>query len=932
MAILCLFTINLMAQETFISEIYFHSGNTGTEEAIEIAGLTGNNLDNWSLVLYDGISGMAYNTQTFDESDVFSYTMTLDNTNYGVITAYFGQNGIQDNFSAIALVDNVGNVVEFWSYDGTILAMDGSAIGLTSQDIGESATVINSNGLYSLDRRCYFPACLCGPDDRPYIPGHKDLDNFMEECGVEEEEDTSIKPCGVYPTETDYIYEENRTSINPLPSGELYNIPLRIIVITEDDGLKEGSMDNFFEEQLIETNANFPEELNFYICEVELLKNSLFYNYNTSEREALFALNYKPNYINVYIVNSIVSGNTPYSGLAAYPNPSDPFNEWVFLSKGANKDRFLLAHELGHVFGLLHTHSPFENGLPTPPDFFVRGDFIDNTPLDPGTQNCGSVCENPCTSLATDGQTYDYYPLRDNIMSYYPATCGGNFTHTAEGEDAPGQVERMLDFAMNERSNLLSATPTCNGIDFSQTFGKIRRVRRNAENSAWEYDNFPNAPIDIRSGGNGCYRETDEEGNYYLENCPLNGGFTVPEPRKEAPSNPNYNCNNGISTFDLAKIQKHILRNEVLRGPYFQIAADVNQSGTITNADQIAIRNVILNNEDCFPSGSWRFVPRFMFHRAFDSGRETGFNNRSPFGNVWEAIVGAPRDYFTSYLDKSILHSGSVHAVVPQTWSFDAIKMGDVNGSASIEGANMAAGNEVNICDELVQIESIDCIEANKNYLITFQGFPTGNIGAYQLGLTYDNTVFEVNSIEAGNFEQFNPDNFSINQEEGQLRAIWVDDNLEDQTFNQLNNHWFTARVTALQNQCAFEPKSVFTLHKELNPDNIQSLFHTIDGEHVCSVMKMTISPIQNIGTNSLNTINAYPNPTIDHLSFNLNLTEASTVIIEITDETNTIVHEGSFAEGENTETIDISNLNSGILYYRAIIGDEVLTGSVIKI
>jgi len=66
---------------------------------------------------------------------------------------------------------------------------------------------------------------------------------------------------------------------------------------------------------------------------------------------------------------------------------------------------------------------------------------------------------------------------------------------------------------------------------------------------------------------------------------------------------------NGVSTFDLILIQKHILNDELLDSPYKMIAADVSNDNVITAIDLIQLRKVILGVHDEFPdNGSWKFV------------------------------------------------------------------------------------------------------------------------------------------------------------------------------------------------------------------------------------------------------------------------------------------------------------------------------------
>ena len=74
----------------------------------------------------------------------------------------------------------------------------------------------------------------------------------------------------------------------------------------------------------------------------------------------------------------------------------------------------------------------------------------------------------------------------------------------------------------------------------------------------------------------------------FLFNLPMGGDYTL-TPEK------NVNPLNGVSTFDLVLISKHILGISAFDSPYKYIAADVNKSGTITAFDMVQLRQLILN-------------------------------------------------------------------------------------------------------------------------------------------------------------------------------------------------------------------------------------------------------------------------------------------------------------------------------------------------
>ncbi len=66
---------------------------------------------------------------------------------------------------------------------------------------------------------------------------------------------------------------------------------------------------------------------------------------------------------------------------------------------------------------------------------------------------------------------------------------------------------------------------------------------------------------------------------------------------------------NGVTTFDLVLMSKHILGVDTLDSPYKLIAADANRSGSITTFDIVELRRLILGFNQVLPnSGSWRFI------------------------------------------------------------------------------------------------------------------------------------------------------------------------------------------------------------------------------------------------------------------------------------------------------------------------------------
>ncbi len=124
-----IFPASLYATPIFINEIHYDNTGTDSGEAVEIAGLAGSDLSGWSIALYNGNGGGAYN------SEPLAGVIPDQESGFGAISFLITgiQNGAPDG---IALIDNIGTVIQFLSYEGTFTAVGGPADTMTSIDIG----------------------------------------------------------------------------------------------------------------------------------------------------------------------------------------------------------------------------------------------------------------------------------------------------------------------------------------------------------------------------------------------------------------------------------------------------------------------------------------------------------------------------------------------------------------------------------------------------------------------------------------------------------------------------------------------------------------------------------------------------------------------------------------------------------------------------
>jgi hypothetical protein len=222
-----------------------------------------------------------------------------------------------------------------------------------------------------------------------------------------------------------------------------------------------------------------------------------------------------------------------------------------------------------------------------------------------------------------------------------------------------------------------------------------------------------NLPITVFKNKNIFYGEWFSGGDYYIVAS-----------KKDNPKN-------GVSTFDLVLLQRHILGIQLLNSPYKYIAADVNNSKTITTADIVYLRKVILGIVDTFANGrSWEFVPK-KFTFTDPNKPLLSFDNTSHrifMANVKKDTLG---------LD------------------FIAIKKGDLNNSAVTQAAPRTATSY------LLEVPN-PSFEAHQRIEIPVTTLGNTSIEGYQGTFNYDPNTLELLEIIGKN------DNFSI-QKEGKI-------------------------------------------------------------------------------------------------------------------------------------------------------------------
>ncbi|MBK6566019.1 MAG: T9SS type A sorting domain-containing protein [Saprospiraceae bacterium] len=167
---------------------------------------------------------------------------------------------------------------------------------------------------------------------------------------------------------------------------------------------------------------------------------------------------------------------------------------------------------------------------------------------------------------------------------------------------------------------------------------------------------------------------------------------------------------NGVSTLDLVLIQRHILNMAKLDSPYKVIAADVNNDAKINTIDLVELRKVILGTSEEFTNKSWRFPTANQVINA---------ENAFPYNEVINLLVS------TNDVDGQ---------------DFVAVKIGDVNGSASTDVIN--AQSESRTASRLDLTAAERSVEAGETFEVAVTAANFNEIFGFQYTMNLNGANF----------------------------------------------------------------------------------------------------------------------------------------------------------------------------------------------
>lgn len=348
----------------------------------------------------------------------------------------------------------------------------------------------------------------------------------------------------------------------------------------------------------------------------------------------------------------------------------------------------------------------------------------DNTP-DPSSQN--AVADAGVIARYMNGEIQLWIPSRWSSAMVFTCEDVGNHDLDITAIDEAKNTD-FCSVTINIQDN---ADCTDGGQTASLVSGNVRTSTNAAvEDVMVSLENMEN--------NNMSYFLTLNDGAYGFSEIAMNKDYMV-----AAEKNDGYL--NGVSTLDIVLIQRHILGIQQLGDPYKVVAADINNSKSVSASDLIQLRKLILGIYSELPNNaSWRFI---------DAAQD--------FGDI-----EAPWDFSEQILLKDLSEPNNNN-------NFIGVKVGDVNGTAKVNARDINTGTR--------SAEVTNFILTDKNFRngemidVEFRSDDINNILGYQMTLQLDAGALEFSDIREGAINM-TLDNLGLTHtSEGLITVSWND-------------------------------------------------------------------------------------------------------------------------------------------------------------
>ena len=362
---------------------------------------------------------------------------------------------------------------------------------------------------------------------------------------------------------------------------------------------------------------------------------------------------------------------------------------------------------------------------------------------------------------------------------------------------------------------------------------------------------------------------TNGSGQYVFPAMPLGGTYNL-KPHK------NDDWTNGVSTLDLIGIQKHLLGIKPLDSPYKMIAADANNSGSISAVDLVMLRKLLLGTITEIPDNtSWRFITSdYEFIDPADPFSEQlpESYNLAPFGTGMEV-------------------------------NFVGIKVGDVNNTVvanfSEEEDNAPTGLVMQVRDR--EVKAGEVVE------LTFTADDIAEMLGYQFTLNFDAGVLTYMDYESGLIE-LNDENFGTHMiESGMLTTSWSE--VEGKRVNS-GDALFTLRFRAVTDG---------SLHDNVWVGSEITKAESYDSKGVVRDVQVAFTNVKSQDEAEFALMQNRPNPFSEATTISFTMPYEDEAELNVYDMSGKVVYTRTVntVAGYNEIVVNAAELNaSGVLYY----------------
>ncbi len=435
-----------------------------------------------------------------------------------------------------------------------------------------------------------------------------------------------------------------------------------------------------------------------------------------------------------------ITNNSPF----AFSNGADASGIYPF---GVTNVEFLAFDACGNVSVCNMKVTVLDNKAPSPVCINglsgsisnMDGELMLTVPANCFDPSCGNDCSSS-EDNCTDSEDLQFFIRRlTENPTEPPTTTTLTFTCDDLGVqdiefwvvDESGNSDYCVTYFIVQDNNGLcpDTPPTGEGnVTTAMIAGAIQTaIGEEVENVTVDID--ADDPLQITTGMDGVYSFYD---------LPIGTDYTITPGKEDDPLN-------GVSTYDIVLIAKHILHIQSLDSPYKLIAADVDNSGSISTFDLLTLRKVILQLETGFSNNeSWRFIDA-----SYDF-----LDPANPFGEDYPELLSI--DNLNDDED---------------TANFIAIKTGDVNNSVTPNNLISADDRTANALELLVEDRKLVTGELVE---IEFKNENTEALEGFQFTLSFDPETLSFLDVEKGTLQGFSEANMGFSyEEEGMITVSW---------------------------------------------------------------------------------------------------------------------------------------------------------------